>query len=119
MYKKQMPNKTTIQTPKSIEGETIEMKIRRIVENNEPITDTSPVIYTERADGVIADYDIRADRWEYAVEAKDKIARTNIAKREQGIGERTYDTMTPDEQAKFHEKFPKSKIPKPGSESGA
>ena len=85
------PFKTSIKTTPTVEGETIEAKIRRIVENNEPIEDSAPVIYTERKDGVIPDYDIRTDRFEIAVDAKDKIARSHIAKREQNIGERTYD----------------------------
>ena len=34
------------------EGESIENKVRRITENNEPITDGAPIIYTNREDGV-------------------------------------------------------------------
>ena len=34
------------------EGEYIEEKVRRITENNEPIEDGAPIIYTERKDGV-------------------------------------------------------------------
>ena len=30
------------------EGESIENKVRRITENNEPITDGAPIIYTNR-----------------------------------------------------------------------
>ena len=33
-------------------GESIENKVRRITENNEPITDGAPIIYTNRDDGV-------------------------------------------------------------------
>ena len=36
------------------QGESIEEKVRRVVDNNEPIEDTAPMIYTERKDaGVI------------------------------------------------------------------
>ena len=35
------------------EGESIENKVRRITENNEPITDGAPIIYTNREDGVL------------------------------------------------------------------
>ena len=41
------------------EGEYIEDKVRRIVNNGEPITDNAPLIYTDRKDGVRAEYDIR------------------------------------------------------------
>lgn len=55
------------------EGETIEMKVRRITQNKEPITDVAQPIYMER--GVkMASCDIRTDRWEVAREAKDKVA---------------------------------------------
>ena len=61
------------------EGETIEAKVRRVVQNNEPISDGAPIIYTERKDGVIPAYDIRTDRWIIALDAMDKV---NTAKRE-------------------------------------
>ena len=34
-------------------GESIETKVKRITENNEPITDGAPIIYTNRDDGVL------------------------------------------------------------------
>ena len=49
------------------------MKVRRITQNKEPITDVAQPIYMER--GVkMASCDIRTDRWEVAREAKDKVA---------------------------------------------
>lgn len=51
------------------EGETIEEKVRRIVDNNEPISDGAPMIYTPKEDGVWASCNIRTDRWEIAQEA--------------------------------------------------
>ena len=51
------------------EGETIEAKVNRIVNNGEPITDGTPIIYTERKDGVLPEYDIRTDRWDIAIDA--------------------------------------------------
>lgn len=67
----------------SVEGETIEMKVERITVNREPITDGAPMIYTERKDGVLAGYDIRTDRFEVAIEAMDKVSKSNQAKREE------------------------------------
>ena len=64
------------------EAETIEEKISRIVNNNEPITDGAPIIYTERKDGVLPEYDIRTDRWDIAINAMDKIHTDRIARRE-------------------------------------
>lgn len=63
------------------QGERIETKIARMVEDKEPISDTAPIMYTERKDGVLPDYDIRTDKWEFAVEGMDKVHRADIAKR--------------------------------------
>ena len=48
------------------EGNSIEGKCAKLIENNEPITDGAPIIYTERKDGILPAYDIRTDRWEIA-----------------------------------------------------
>lgn len=58
------------------EGETIEEKVQRVVENKEPIEDGAPIIYTERKDGVIPAYDIRADKWDIALNAMDQVNKT-------------------------------------------
>lgn len=61
-------------------GESIEKKVRRITENNEPITDGAPIIYTNRDDGVLPAYNIRTDRWEVAQAAMDAVNQANLAK---------------------------------------
>ncbi len=63
------------------QGETIEQKVDRVVNNGEPIEDGAPNIYTERRDGVGAQYDIRTDRWEVAVDAMDAVQGSLKAKR--------------------------------------
>lgn len=84
MYRKKI--KTIIPTGlfinKSVEGETIEEKVERIVNNKEPITDGAPPIYTERKDGVVAGYDIRTDRFEVALSGMDKVSKSTAAKRQ-------------------------------------
>lgn len=62
------------------DGESIERKVRRITENNEPITDGAPIIYTNREDGVLPAYNIRTDRWEIAQQAMDAVNQANLAK---------------------------------------
>lgn len=59
-----------------VEGEKIELKIDRMTQNNEPIGDSTPLVYTARKDGVIAAYDIRTDKWDIALEAMEKVNRT-------------------------------------------
>lgn len=95
MYKVRKHTPTSITVNNSYKGETLEAKIRRIVNNNEPISDGAPLIYTDRKDGVQAAYDIRTDRFEIAVEAMDHITKTNLAKRadRMKIGEQAKDGM--------------------------
>ena len=62
------------------EGETIEEKVRRVVETNEPIEDGAPLIYTPKEDGVVAAYNIRTDRWEIAQDAMSAKYKAEIAK---------------------------------------
>jgi len=61
-------------------GESIEEKVCRITENNEPITDGAPIIYTNREDGVLPAYNIRTDRWEVAQQAMDAVNQANLAR---------------------------------------
>lgn len=81
-------NKSSIKINNSLEGEPIEHKIERIIQNKEPIKDGAPVVYTERAEGVVSAYNIRTDRWEIAVEAMDNVTKSNISKREERAKER-------------------------------
>lgn len=74
---------TSINVNESVEGEYIEQKIERILAGNEPITDGAPIIYTERAEGVKPEYDVRTDRFEVALDAMDTISKNHVAKREE------------------------------------
>jgi hypothetical protein len=112
MYKHQKAQPTTIRLNTSYQGERIEQKIQRIVNNKEPITDGAPIIYTERKEGVQPQYNIKTDRWEIALDAMTTVSKTQTAKREMAMGERTYDTMTPEQQKAHLEKFPGSKYNK-------
>lgn len=62
------------------EGESIETKCARILQDKEPITDTAPIIYTAKEDGVLPAYNIRTDRFDIAMDAYDKIARASAKK---------------------------------------
>nr|DAV17275.1 MAG TPA: hypothetical protein [Bacteriophage sp.] len=62
------------------EGESIETKCARILQDKEPITDTAPIIYTAKEDGVLPAYNIRTDRFDIAMDAYDKITRASAKK---------------------------------------
>lgn len=66
-------------TVEEFEGETIETKCARIMLANEPISETVPLIFTEKKDGILPQYDIRTDRFEIANEAMDAVNRTKVA----------------------------------------
>lgn len=60
------------------EGESIENKCARIVENNEPISDGAPIVYTKREEGVKQEFNIRTDKWDVALDVMEKV---NTAKK--------------------------------------
>jgi len=66
-------------TIEEFEGETIETKCARITNANEPISDAMPLIFTEKKDGVLPQFDIRTDRFEIANEAMEAVNRTKLA----------------------------------------
>lgn len=66
------------------EGESIEKTISRAMAENQPIEGGSPLVYTDRKDGVLPEMDIRADKWDLALNAMDKVneaKRTEISKK--------------------------------------
>lgn len=73
-------NKHNMQSVKLYEAESIEEKVRRIVDENEPIEDGAPIIFQERIDGVKPEYNIRTDRWEVAIEAMDKVSADELSR---------------------------------------
>lgn len=83
MYKYKKPTKTKLIVNTAYQGETIEMKVSRILNNKEPITDGAPLNYGERKNGINPDCDIRTDRWEHALDGMDKVTKTHLAKREE------------------------------------
>ena len=73
---------TIIRSNKSYVGERLEEKIQRITSNKEPIKDGAPLIYTERKNGVMPEYNVKTDRFEVAVIAMDAVAKSHLARRE-------------------------------------
>ena len=67
------------------ESNTLEEKIEKIVNSKEPIGDVTTPLYTERKNGVEAQYNIRTDRFDIAIEAREKITASNQARREERI----------------------------------
>lgn len=55
------------------EGETLIKKIQRIMDENEPLKDGAPLIYTPKQAGVRADCDIRTDKWDIAMKAMNRV----------------------------------------------
>lgn len=84
MYNNRQKMKVTDVTGiEAYNAETIEDKVRRLLNNKEPITDGAPLIFTDRKEGVKPSYNIRTDRWEVAVDGMDTVSRAHIARREE------------------------------------
>lgn len=73
---------TQLEVDASYEGERIEEKIQRVVNNGEAIKDGAPLVFTERKDGVRPEHDVRTDRFDIAIDAMDAVSKTTRAKRE-------------------------------------
>lgn len=73
--------RTTIKICKTVEGETIEVKMRRLMQQGADINDVTELIFTERKDGVLPETNIRHDRWETAIEAVDEMSKAHLTKR--------------------------------------
>ena len=85
MYKIPHYHRTQLRSLTQTEGESIELKVKRLIENKEPIKDGSPLIYTEHKDGVRPEFNIRTDRFELATEAMDRVHKSKLAKREEQL----------------------------------
>ena len=55
------------------EGETLIKKVQRIMDENEPLKDGAPLIYTPKQTGVRADCNIRTDKWDIAMKAMNRV----------------------------------------------
>lgn len=54
-------------------GETLIKKCQRILDEGEPLTDGAPTIYTPKQEGVKPEYNVRADKWDIAMNAMDQV----------------------------------------------
>lgn len=82
MIKMEIKHDTKLRVNTSYEAKTLEDTMEELTTLKQPVEATSPIIYTDRKDGVRPEYDIRTDRWEIAQEAMDYVSKTKIAKRE-------------------------------------
>lgn len=78
-------NKGRLSSVKVYEGESIETKVARITQTKEPITDSAPIIFTEKKDGVLPAYNIRTDRFDVALDGYDKIDMAAMAKKKSAV----------------------------------
>ena len=85
MFRKPEFNKTGLAINTSTEADHFHVKIKKMLENKEPIEAMTPLIYTERKEGVIPQYDIRTDRFEIAREARDSIIASINAKVKESV----------------------------------
>lgn len=83
MYRPNQKVKTSLTGIESREGETIERKLARMMQNGADLGETGELIFTERNDGVIPETDIRSDRHEIAVDAADAMSQLHLTKRDE------------------------------------
>lgn len=66
-------------------GESIEEMLRRMTTNNEGIDVEFPEIFTPANEGVMPAYDIRADKFDIALQANDKYTASERRKGAEGL----------------------------------
>jgi len=81
MYKKNKVNKGGLKGKKSYVGERIEERMKKLLYTNEGVGEGSPLIYTDRRKGVMAETNIRTDRFEIALDAMYGVSKRNLNKR--------------------------------------
>lgn len=74
-------NISTVESVETFEGEYLEEKVERITQQNEPIKDGAPIIFTEKKMGVLPAYNPRTDRFDLAIEGMQKAEALKVAKR--------------------------------------
>ena len=62
-YKFATTSRTSIDINNSVEGESIEQQIVRMLNKGAPIEDEKIPIYTKPSEGVVYGTDIRGDKW--------------------------------------------------------
>lgn len=85
MYKQTSFSGGLINTDNTYEAKSLMCQLRKITEEQTPIEETAPIIYTNKKDGVLKEYDIKTDRFEVAMEAMGKMRSaelTELAKSE-------------------------------------
>lgn len=66
-------------------GESIERKCERVTTTGEVIEAVSPMVYTDKKDGVRAEFDIRTDKWDVAEKAMDYVTKEKAKKRQEWL----------------------------------
>lgn len=74
MYKIPKLINTSLDVNDSVEGEFLETKIERMLNNGDEMAEGKELIYTRPEDGVIGDFNIRHDHWNDAYEQSSIIA---------------------------------------------
>lgn len=101
MHKPNKREKTSLRVSKIQEGETMEHKMQRMMQQGADVNDVTELIFTERKEGVIPETDVRNEAWDVAVEATDAASRDHLTKRDarhnppkkDGDGEATTDNV--------------------------
>lgn len=85
-YRKVKYGKTDLKVYEVTEGEMIETKVERMMNNKEPMSaEGNERMYNTRKDGAHPLTDIRTDRFDQALEMTDNIAAQKLAKRQEAL----------------------------------
>lgn len=118
MYRKKYRPTTSLAVNESVEGESIETRIERLMANGDENPEVKELLFTRPQDGVIGGFDIRHDWWDEAIEQTSIMAEKNkeldgarLKKREEMIKKKQ-------EEDKFLRDQAKEQLKNKGQEGG-
>lgn len=87
MYNQNKITETSIDLNQSTEGEPLENKIERMMNNEAGIEQEVEMQYTDRKDGVRPEYNPRTDKWDLAAETMELASTNTLEARKEKLKE--------------------------------
>lgn len=81
-YKQNPIMGSTLESVELTEGITMETQVALFMNNQTDLERATPLIYTERKEGIVSAYNIKSDRFDIAIDAMEKSAKSLTAKRQ-------------------------------------
>jgi len=86
MYRTIKREKTCFEKYDVVEGDPIERQLEKIQNQEEEMDESAEIIFTGRDEGVLSEYNPRADMWEVAQNIQENKVKMKVLKNESSAG---------------------------------